>query len=83
MSPASRTRIWSGSPGGGSPGQGGGSGAQQEGGQQGGQGETLLTIYADNEQKMQDALAVAIKLEPVIIEGMVLARIPSFTRMSR
>jgi AMP phosphorylase len=47
------------------------------------QGETLLTIYADNEQKMQDALAVAIKLEPVIIEGMVLARIPSFTRMAR
>jgi AMP phosphorylase len=47
------------------------------------QGETLLTIYADNEQKMQDALSVAIKLEPVIIEGMVLARIPSFTRMGR
>lgn len=47
------------------------------------QGETLLTIYADNEQKMQDALSVAMKLEPVIIEGMVLARIPSFTRMAR
>ena len=44
-------------------------------------GETLLTIYADNELKMQDALSVAMKLEPVIIEGMVLARIPSFTRM--
>lgn len=44
------------------------------------QGETLLTIYADNEQKMQDALAVSMKLDPVIIEGMVLARIPSFIR---
>jgi AMP phosphorylase len=47
------------------------------------QGETILTIYADNEQKMLDALAVTVKLEPVIIEGMVLARIPSFTRVSR
>jgi AMP phosphorylase len=47
------------------------------------EGETILTIYADNEQKMQDALAVAMKLEPVIIEGMVLARIPSFTRTIR
>jgi thymidine phosphorylase len=47
------------------------------------EGETILTIYADNEQKMQDALAVAVKLEPVIIEGMVLTRIPSFTRTIR
>ncbi|MGD0818323.1 MAG: AMP phosphorylase [Methanomassiliicoccales archaeon] len=46
-------------------------------------GETLLTIYADNEQKMQDALAVSVKLDPVIIQGMVLERIPSFTRTIR
>jgi len=47
------------------------------------QGETILTIYADNDLKMQDALVVAVKLEPVIIEGMVLARIPSFTHTMR
>ncbi len=46
-------------------------------------GETILTIYADNEQKMQEALAVAVKLEPVIIEGMVLTKIPAFTRTVR
>ena len=44
-------------------------------------GETIFTIYAENEWKLQEALKLAIRLEPVQIQGMVLARVPSFSRV--
>lgn len=45
-------------------------------------GETILTIYAENELKLQEALRLAIRIEPITIMGMVLARVPSFSRMA-
>ncbi|OPY34857.1 MAG: AMP phosphorylase [Methanomassiliicoccales archaeon PtaU1.Bin124] len=45
-------------------------------------GEVLFTIYADNEAKLADAKALAQKLEPMLIEGMVLAKVPSFGRVT-
>jgi AMP phosphorylase len=45
-------------------------------------GEVLYTIYADNEAKLADAKAVALRLEPMVIEGMVLARVPAFSRVA-
>ncbi len=44
-------------------------------------GELLMTIYADNEAKLKRAVAEARKLKPVIIEGMILNRVPSFRRI--
>ena len=44
-------------------------------------GETLFSIYADNEGKLKDALALAARLEPMIVEGMVLARVPAFSKV--
>jgi len=44
-------------------------------------GETIFTIYADNEWKLQEAVKLAIRLEPIEIQGMVLARVPSFSRV--
>jgi AMP phosphorylase len=44
-------------------------------------GEKLFTIYADNEAKMENALTLAQKLEPMIIEGMVLAKMPSYSKL--
>lgn len=38
-------------------------------------GETLLTIYADNQRKLNDAKALAHKLQPVRVEGMILEEI--------
>ncbi|MEM0448708.1 MAG: AMP phosphorylase [Methanomassiliicoccales archaeon] len=43
-------------------------------------GEPLYTIYADNENKLAEAVALSKKLEPVVVEGMVLARMPGITR---
>ncbi|QLH75094.1 MAG: AMP phosphorylase [Methanomassiliicoccales archaeon] len=45
------------------------------------EGEKLFTIYSENEVKLQDALSLAQKLEPMIIEGMVLAKMPSYAKM--
>lgn len=45
-------------------------------------GETLFSIYADNEAKLNDAKGLAQRLEPMIIEGMVLARVPAFSRVA-
>ncbi|MFA5311936.1 MAG: AMP phosphorylase [Methanomassiliicoccales archaeon] len=44
-------------------------------------GEKLFTIYAENDVKMQNALALARKLEPMTIEGMVLAKMPSYSKL--
>ena len=43
-------------------------------------GDPLYTIYADNEVKLKRAVALAKKLDPVVIEGMLIARIPSVSR---
>jgi AMP phosphorylase len=45
-------------------------------------GEKILTLYADNDAKLQQALAMAQKLSPMQIEGMVLAKVPGFTRVA-
>ncbi|MDH7509057.1 MAG: AMP phosphorylase [Methanomassiliicoccales archaeon] len=45
-------------------------------------GETLFTIYAENEAKLERAVGLARRLEPMSIEGMVIARVPSFSRVS-
>jgi AMP phosphorylase len=45
-------------------------------------GETIFTIYAEHEWKLQEALKLAIRLEPIRTQGMVLARVPSFSRMT-
>lgn len=45
-------------------------------------GETLFTIYAEHEWKMQEALKLAVRLEPIKTQGMVLARVPSFSRVA-
>jgi AMP phosphorylase len=42
-------------------------------------GEPLYTIYADNENKLNEAVSLAKKLEPMAVEGMVLARMPGIT----
>jgi AMP phosphorylase len=43
-------------------------------------GEPLYTIYADNENKLNEAIGLTKKLEPMAVEGMVLARMPGITR---
>lgn len=45
-------------------------------------GETIFTIYAEHEWKLQEALTLAIRLEPIRIQGMVLARVPAFSRVA-
>ena len=44
-------------------------------------GEPLLTIHSENENKLNDAIAMARKLEPLTVEGMVLVQVPGFTRL--
>ena len=45
-------------------------------------GETLFRIYADNENKLNDAVGVARKFEPMTVAGMVLGRVPAdFNRL--
>ncbi len=41
-------------------------------------GESLLTVYADNEAKLQEAISLCRKLAPITTEGMVLAQVPGF-----
>lgn len=45
-------------------------------------GETIITIYSENEWKLQEALKMATRTEPITIMGMVLARVPSVSRMA-
>jgi len=44
-------------------------------------GDVLMTIHADNEAKLERAVAEARKLQPVAIEGMILSKVPSFKRI--
>jgi AMP phosphorylase len=44
-------------------------------------GEELFTIHADNKAKLRMAVEVARRLKPVVIEGMLLTKIPSFERI--
>jgi len=39
-------------------------------------GDVIYTIFAENARKLEEAKAVALKLQPVDIEGMVLERVP-------
>ena len=43
--------------------------------------EPLLTIYSSSEFKLAEALALAKRLQPVNVEGMLLARIPDYTEL--
>ncbi|MGD0056734.1 MAG: AMP phosphorylase [Methanomassiliicoccales archaeon] len=45
-------------------------------------GETLYTIYAENELKLERAADMARRTDSVSIEGMLLAKIPSFSRVN-
>jgi AMP phosphorylase len=45
------------------------------------QGEKIFTIYADNMEKLQLALKTAEKMEPVLVAGMILETVPTFTRV--
>jgi AMP phosphorylase len=45
-------------------------------------GESTVTIYAETENQLASAVALAKKLSPVKIEGMVLQRIPEFREIS-
>jgi AMP phosphorylase len=54
----------------------------KKGGNKVDKGETLFTIYSEHEWKLQEALNLAIRLEPVKIQGMILARVPAFSRVA-
>jgi AMP phosphorylase len=43
--------------------------------------DPLFIIYADNENKLNDAIGVARKFEPITVSGMVLVRTPGFTHL--
>mgnify|MGYP005833385571 CR=1 FL=1 len=45
-------------------------------------GETLFTIYAENKAKLEMAVDTARRRDAVSIEGMLLAKIPSFSRVN-
>lgn len=42
-------------------------------------GDPIMTIYADNEQKLKNALEEGRRLMPILVEGMLIDRIPSDT----
>ncbi|MFP4169823.1 MAG: AMP phosphorylase [Methanomassiliicoccales archaeon] len=44
-------------------------------------GEPLFTIHADNDAKLKRAVEAARRLDPVLIEGMVLSKMPSYQRL--
>lgn len=44
-------------------------------------GEHVLTIYAESEFKLEQAMTLARKTNPVIVEGMLLERIPDFRQL--
>jgi AMP phosphorylase len=45
-------------------------------------GETLYTVYAENEAKLERAADMGRRTDSVSIEGMLLAKIPSFSRVN-
>ncbi|MGD1060915.1 MAG: AMP phosphorylase [Methanomassiliicoccales archaeon] len=42
------------------------------------EGQSVMTVYADNDAKLQEAISLCRKLSPISTEGMVLARVPGF-----
>jgi AMP phosphorylase len=44
------------------------------------EGEPVLTIYADSQAKLDQAIELSRKLDPVVIEGMILAKLPYISR---
>ena len=46
-----------------------------------GPGEALLTIHAEAEYRLQEAVALARKLQPVNVEGMLISRMPEITEI--
>ena len=40
-------------------------------------GETLLTIYSNNESRLDQAITLARTLQPIVVEGMIRKRLPS------
>ncbi len=44
-------------------------------------GEPLCTIYADNKTKLERAVSVGRNIDPFTIEGMVLAKVPSYEKI--
>ncbi|MBT8508039.1 thymidine phosphorylase [Methanomicrobiaceae archaeon CYW5] len=42
-------------------------------------GDAIMTIYADNEQKLKNALEEGRRLMPILVEGMLIDRLPSDT----
>jgi len=45
-----------------------------------GEGEPLFTIYADNRAKMDMAIELSRKLDPITVEGMILAKLPYISK---
>jgi|LSQX01.1.fsa_nt_gb AMP phosphorylase len=45
-----------------------------------GDGEPLFTIYADNKAKLDMAIELSRKLEPMTVEGMILAKLPYISK---
>jgi len=44
-------------------------------------GEVLFTLYSNNKKKLEDAVLLAHKLQPITLEGMVIEHIPSYHAM--
>ncbi len=44
-------------------------------------GETLMTIYAEKQWKLENAIKEAQRMGPMIVEGMILERIPKITKI--
>ena len=39
------------------------------------EGDVLMTVYAEREDKLRHAVETAMELEPIVVEGMVIGRV--------
>ena len=44
------------------------------------EGETLYTIYADHEAKLEQAIELARKLDPMVVENMIISKLPNSSK---
>ena len=44
------------------------------------EGETLYTIYADHEAKLEQAIGLARKLDPMVVENMIISKLPNSSK---
>ena len=44
------------------------------------EGETLYTIYADHEAKLDQAIDLARKLDPMVVESMIITKLPTTSK---